>query len=92
MRPVRAHTIGFVFGAFMAIWHILWSLLVAAGVAQAVLDLIFRLHMITPPYRVAEFNLGTAAGLVFVTAAVGYVGGLAMGAIWNRCIPREASV
>ena len=90
MKHVRPHTVGLVFGSFLAIWHILWSVLVAAGAAQAVIDFVFRLHMIMPPYKIAEFHLGTAAGLVVVTAGIGYIVGWAVGFIWNRAIPRAA--
>jgi hypothetical protein len=90
MKHVRPHTVGLVFGSFLAIWHILWSALIAIGAAQAVIDFIFGLHMITPPYKVAEFHLSTAAGLVLVTAGIGYVVGWAMGFLWNRAIPSGA--
>jgi NhaP-type Na+/H+ or K+/H+ antiporter len=53
-------------------------------------DFVFRLHMITPPYRIAAFNLGTAATLVLVTAGIGYVMGFVVGFIWNRFGPRAA--
>jgi hypothetical protein len=46
--------------------------------------------MITPPYKIDAFNLGTAAALVAVTAAIGYVVGWVAGIIWNRFGPREA--
>jgi hypothetical protein len=92
MKGIRPHIVGLVFAAFFAIWHILWSLLVAVGAAQPVIGFIFRLHMITPPYKIAEFHLGTAAGLVLVTAGIGYVAGWAVGLIWNRCIPRDSVI
>ena len=92
MKHVHPHAVGLVFAAFVAISHILWALLVAVGAAQPVIDFIFRLHMITPPFKIAEFNLGTAAGLVLVTAAIGYAGGWVVGVIWNRCAPHEANV
>jgi len=91
MKHVSPHTVGLVFGSFLAIWHVLWSVLVAVGAAQAVIDFIFRLHMITPPYKIAEFHLSTAAGLVLVTAGIGYIVGWAVGFIWNRSIPRGAA-
>jgi hypothetical protein len=88
MKRMNPHLVGVVFAAFLAIWHLLWCLLVAVGAAQAVIDFIFRLHMITPPYRVDAFNLGTAVGLVLVTASIGYIGGLALGMVWKHFVPQ----
>jgi len=73
------------FGAFLALWHTLWALLVWLGAAQWLLDFIFRLHMITPPYKVASFDFLTAAGLVLMTAISGYAFGWVIAFIWNRC-------
>jgi hypothetical protein len=92
MKPLHPYRVGIVFALVLAIWHIVWSLLVAAGAAQAVIDFVFRLHMITPPYRVGEFHFGTAAALIMVTAGIGYVVGWLAGAIWNRSIPRRVEV
>lgn len=92
MIRVRPQSVGLVFALFLGMWHILWSLLVWLGAAQPFIDFIFRLHMITPPYRIAAFNLGTAVGLVLVTAGIGYVGGWAAGLIWNRCMPGDAKI
>jgi len=89
MKRIHPHHVGLVFAAFLAIWHFLWAILVATGTAQPVMDFIFHLHMITPPYKIAEFQIGTAAALVLVTAGIGYVVGLVGALLWNRCIPRD---
>ena len=92
MTRINPHSFGLVFGIFLAVWHALWSLLVWLGAAQPLIDFVFRLHMITPPYTIVAFNPGTAAALVAVTAAVGYVTGWMVGIIWNHFGPREAHV
>ena len=92
MKRIHAHSLGLVFGTFLAVWHSGWALLVWLGGAQPLLDFIFRLHMIVPPYKVAAFNLATAASLVAVTAAIGYVFGGIIGLLWNAYaapIPNE---
>ena len=92
MNRANPHSFGLVLGIFLAAWHALWSLLVWLGAAQPLIDFIFRLHMITPPYKIAAFNLGTAAALVAVTAVIGYAMGWVVGFIWNRFGLREARV
>ena len=71
------------FGAFMALFHAVWAALVALRWAQPLLDFIFRLHFITPPYRVGDFDLATAATLVGVTFALGAAGAGVFAAVWN---------
>ena len=86
MNYVRPRSVGFAFATFLGAWHAFWAFLVWAGAAQWLLDFVFRLHMIGPPYRVTAFSPLTAATLVFFTAAVGYVSGWFIGLLWNRCV------
>lgn len=90
MNRANPHSFGLVFGVFLAVWHTAWATLVWFGAAQPLIDFIFRLHMITPPYKISAFSLGDAAALVLVTASIGYVAGWVVGFIWNRFGLREA--
>jgi hypothetical protein len=81
MSPNRA---GLVLGVFLGVWHSLWALLVALGWAQTVIDFVFWIHFLKPPYVVASFNASTALVLVGVTASIGYAMGFVFGVIWNR--------
>jgi hypothetical protein len=92
MNRTNPHSFGLVFGIFLAVWHALWSLLVWLGAAQPLIDFIFRLHMIIPPYKIAAFNLATAAALVALTAVSGYAMGWVVSFIWNRFAPGESRV
>ena len=84
MNRLRAHSTGLALGILIGLWHAFWAALVWAGVAQSIMDFIFRLHMITPPYKVAAFDPGLALALILVTAIIGYLFGWIGAVIWNR--------
>jgi hypothetical protein len=84
MGQINPNRAGLVLGALMGGWHLLWSVLVALGVAQPLIDFIFWIHFIKPVYVIEPFAFGRAAMLVLVTAGIGYLTGLAFGMIWNR--------
>lgn len=78
--PLRLGVLGaLVFG----LWHAAWAGLVSAGLAQPLLDWIFRLHFLSQPFDVQPFDVKTAATLVGVTAGVGFALGAVIGVIWN---------
>jgi hypothetical protein len=80
ISPIKA---GLVLGAVIGLWHLTWSLLVAFGWAQRLIDLIFWMHFIEPIYVIEAFNPITAIILIAVTSAIGFVIGIVFGAVWN---------
>lgn len=88
MQKAEIHKVGLVFGSFLGFFHIVWSLLVALGWAQGLLNFIFGLHMIKPVFEVSDFNFTTAAMLVVVTAIIGYIFGSVAAFLWNKFVVR----
>ena len=83
---------GLIVGAFSGSWHFLWSLLVGIGVAQPFLDWVYRLHFLSNPFQVADFNLFTAALLVLISFSVGYLMGWFFALLWNSLPRTQASI
>lgn len=83
MNRIDPHKTGLALGALVGGLHVLWSLLVALGFAQPLLNFIFTVHMVKPLFVVDPFSLPLAATLVVVTAVIGYVVGNLFAIIWN---------
>jgi hypothetical protein len=79
--PIKA---GLVLGALLGGLHLVWALLVAAGLAQSVVDFVLWMHFIKPIYVIAPFSIATAAVLVAVTAGTGFVIAFLFGLLWNH--------
>ena len=71
-------------GVFAGGVHLVWSALVALGLAQGLLDFIFGLHMIANPYQVTGFDITKAGMLVVITFLVGYGVGYIFANVWNK--------
>ena len=80
IRPLK---LAFALGLFLGLWHVCWSALVYTGLAQRVLDFVFWMHFIAPPYHVEAYDPGRAGLLVGLTGAFGWTVGLIAGYIWN---------
>ena len=76
---------GLTFGFLISSLHFFWSVLVAFGPAQALLDFVLDVHMLNMPIVVMPFDLVKAVGLIIVTFVVGYIFGWLMAFFWNKC-------
>lgn len=68
MNLFRTSVIG---GFCLASLHFCWALLVALGLAQPLMDFIFKLHMLNSPFLVQPFSLSLVAGLIGITFLIG---------------------
>ena len=84
MNKLDMNRTGLVVGSLMGVIHLAWVILVGLGGAQGFMDWIFRLHMITPPYQVLPFDLGSAVTLLVAVFVIGYAAGWVLAYIWNR--------
>lgn len=74
---------GLTLGTLFGFWHLIWGVLVAFGLAQALLDWVYALHFLNNPFKVGVFSLTTTAILVVVTFVVGYVFGWVFAYLWG---------
>lgn len=84
MQTLNQKRVALVFGSFVAITHLVWSVIVGFGWAESFLDFIFGMHFIVSPHIVLDFNLATAVGLIVLAFAVAYVVGYIFATIWNH--------
>jgi len=80
---LNSNKTGLIVGVFVGILHLVWSVFVVLGIAQLLMNWIFGLHFLNNPFQISAFNIGTAALLVLVTFAVGYVFGSVFARLWN---------
>ena len=73
-----------IFGTFVALMHLIWSIMVFLGLAQPYLNFILGLHFLNNPYTVSAFSLSTALMLIAFTFVIGYLVGWVFALIWNK--------
>ena len=80
---LKKYKAGLVVGLLMALFHLVWSVLVITGVAQVVLDWIYKMHFLNNPFLIQPFDLATAGMLLLMTFVVGFVFGWFLGFFFN---------
>ncbi|KKR32127.1 MAG: hypothetical protein UT63_C0051G0009 [Candidatus Gottesmanbacteria bacterium GW2011_GWC2_39_8] len=79
------HKTGLAVGGFFALVHLLWSVLVALGIAESLMDFVYGIHFLTNPFTVIEFSLVNALVLVVVAFVCGYVTGWVLSWVGEKC-------
>lgn len=69
------------FGTLLSAAHLVWLILVLAGVAQALMDWVLKMHQMTFSYSMLDFNYLNGLILLVMTFVVGYVGGYVLAAV-----------
>jgi hypothetical protein len=77
-------------GLCLSSLHVCWVILVALGLAQPLLNLIFKLHMLNSPFEVQPFNPSLAIGLVAITFLIGCFYGALFSLIKNKFFHESA--
>lgn len=86
---VNPNRVGLAFGSFIALFHFVWAMIVALGLAQAVLNFIYSIHFLNNPFLIQEFNLAKALVLVCFTFVMGYIGGYVLSLVWNKMVAKR---
>ncbi len=87
---VSPFRVGIIFGTLLGLWHAIWAVLVAFGLAQLLIDFILYLHFIDLPLKIEPFELVRAGLLVGVTFVIGFFAGAIGGWLWNALHPPGA--
>ncbi|MFA6999784.1 MAG: hypothetical protein WC241_01575 [Candidatus Paceibacterota bacterium] len=76
---------GLTFGFLISFMHLIWSLLVALGLAQMLVNFVLNMHMIGLPVFIMPFSFIKALVLIIITFIIGYIFGWLMAYFWNKC-------
>lgn len=86
MKELNQNQTGLILGTVAGLFHLLWAVAVALGIAQSILDLIYALHFLNNPFTVTSFSFTNAILLVIVASMVGYAVGWVFALVWNKVL------
>ena len=81
---LNPNQVGLSLGALIGLWHLVWGLFVALGLASLILDWIYSLHFLNNPFSVQPFDIVKWISLIIVTFIVGYIFGYVFALLWNK--------
>jgi hypothetical protein len=76
--------LGMVFATMLGGVHLVWSVFVALGWAQALVTFSLWAHMMHFNFTVGPFDMTAAVTLIIVASLIGYCIGYVAGNVWNR--------
>ena len=80
---LSGNRLGLTLGIFMAVIHILWSIFVALGIAERLINFSLATHFINFGISIASFDLTRAFLLAVIAFVAGYIFGQVIAGIWN---------
>ena len=83
MNHLNPKKVGLAVGKLVGGVHLVWSILVLLGWAQALVNFSLWAHMVSVPVVIEAFNLTAAITVILVATAIGYVLGYIFAKIWN---------
>ncbi len=81
---MNKNKVALVLGSFVGLVHLGWSLLIAFGWAEPLINFIYKMHSLNNPFTVMPFDLMRSVELVVITFLVAYVVGYVFATIWNK--------
>ena len=71
-------------GSFAALVHLVWAVIVAAGLGQGLVNWKLGMHFLSAPYTVLPFDVVNAVLLIVLAFIGGSVAGAVLATLWNR--------
>ena len=81
---LKPQKVGMAVGAMAGAVHVVWSLIIALGWGQGLMDFVTGLHFIQTTTFVTPFDVVTAIELIVLASIVGYVVGFVFANIYNK--------
>lgn len=86
---VNKSRVALFFATFAGGVHLLWSLVVAVGWGQKLVDWIYSMHFVESSHTVKTFELMTAVYLVVVAFLWAYFVGFVLATLWNLIVAKK---
>ena len=83
-KNMNGKKLGLVLGSSFAFLHFVWSVLIFAGLAQSLMDSMYKMHSLSNPFTVMPFDFSRSIGLIIMTFIGGYIIGNLFALFWNK--------